>query len=168
MATAFHGIAHQPREWRRKVAIPARVHSGSEWGDGQILNISSRGMLLQFSRPLSVGSEIEVCQGGCQVPATVVWREGFRTGIAAAEPIVVADWVSASLSKTGGLSLVGPASAASAARWRKRESAQWRALGRQLQHYAIVGLAAALVIAVAALAARTLFEPLARVSTLLG
>ena len=93
MATAYHGTVHRPREWRRRVSIYARVRTGEDWGDCRILNISTRGMLLQYSRPLSIGGRIEIRQQGKMVPARVVWCQGMRAGLSAEQPIAIYDWL---------------------------------------------------------------------------
>lgn len=74
---------HKPRELRRRVIVPARLRHGAAWSDACILNISSRGLMIQTGRPIGRGSEIEIYRGDHVIVAEVVWREGARAGLKA-------------------------------------------------------------------------------------
>ncbi|MBA3668894.1 MAG: PilZ domain-containing protein [Sphingomonas sp.] len=93
MASLAPNAPQRPREWRRRVSIAARIKLGTDWADGHTLNISSRGMLLHHSRPIAIGSQIEVRNDGRAVSATVVWQDGFRAGLTCAQRIDLGDWV---------------------------------------------------------------------------
>lgn len=167
MATAFQQVTLRPREWRRRVSIPARLRTGSDWANCQILNISTRGMLLQYSRPLEVGSQIEIRQEGRMVPATVVWRDGFRAGLSCERPIPVVEWMTAS-SEQARAPAVAQGAVLSRRPGTKRRGEEAREFARKLEYVAVAGFAAALAMAAAALAAMTLFEPLAAAARVLG
>ena len=71
----------KPRELRRRVVVPARLRDGRSWTDTCILNVSSRGLMIQTSRPLVEGSDVEVRCGEHVIRARVMWRDGARTGL---------------------------------------------------------------------------------------
>jgi hypothetical protein len=71
----------RPRELRRRVVLPARLRSGATWSDICILNISSRGLMVQSARLGSEGSKVELYRGSHVIIARVVWREGARAGL---------------------------------------------------------------------------------------
>jgi hypothetical protein len=80
MSRSKSDAGHRPRELRRRVVLPARMLLGSAWSDACILNISSRGMLIQASRGVPQGSAIELHRGDYVVLAHVVWRHGALPG----------------------------------------------------------------------------------------
>jgi hypothetical protein len=82
---------HRPRELRRRVVLPARMLLGSAWSDACILNISSRGMLIQASRGVAQGSAVELHRGDYVVLARVVWRHGARAGLQVDERLQIGD-----------------------------------------------------------------------------
>lgn len=71
----------KPREPRRKVMIRARMRSGAVWGDINILDISSRGMLIQADSAPSRGAYLEVRRGRHAIIARVVWTNDRRFGV---------------------------------------------------------------------------------------
>lgn len=77
------------REPRRKVLIRARMCLGIRWSDVCILNISSRGMLLQAAAPPSEGTYVEVRRGSHVIIARVVWTKNHRFGVRTQDPLVV-------------------------------------------------------------------------------
>jgi hypothetical protein len=80
---------HRPRELRRRVVLPARLRSGAMWSDICILNISSRGLMVQSARVGSEGSQVELYRGSHVIIARVVWREGARAGLQADDRVPV-------------------------------------------------------------------------------
>ena len=71
----------KPREHRTKVLIRARMKAGSAWNDTCILNISSRGMLMQAADPPVRGSYLEIRRGALVIVAKVVWASNHRFGV---------------------------------------------------------------------------------------
>jgi len=69
------------REPRQKVLIRARLRGPDGWHDACILNISSRGMLLQVAEPPARGSYLEIRRGSHVMMARVVWAGGHRLGV---------------------------------------------------------------------------------------
>ncbi|MEO6225814.1 MAG: PilZ domain-containing protein [Sphingomicrobium sp.] len=91
MGTA--GISHsqRSRELRRRVVLPARIRYSAGWADACILNISSRGLMIQSCAGAKAGTIVELTRGPHVISARVVWSEGFRTGLQVDESISVAD-----------------------------------------------------------------------------
>ncbi len=78
----------QVREPRRKVLIKARMRVGASWGDACILDVSSRGLLLQAASPPSRGAYCEVRRGRHVIVARVVWSSHHRFGVRTQDRIV--------------------------------------------------------------------------------
>lgn len=167
MASAHHSSSKRPREWRRRVSIRARVRSSDGWADGHIVNISSRGMMLHFSRPLAIGSKLEIRNEGRFVPVTVVWREGTRVGLAAQHRIAVADWIEASGEQAPAARPADPARRVERRKSMRRDG-ESRELGRKLEYVAVTGFAAAIAMTAAGAAATALLEPLTAAARALG
>ena len=74
---------HKPREWRRRVVLPARMRTDSGWCDVSILNMSSRGLMVHTRLAAAKGSTVELCQGEHMISARVGWSKGPRVGLAA-------------------------------------------------------------------------------------
>ena len=70
----------KPRELRRKVLIKARIRVAERWGDALILNMSSRGLLIQARQPPRRGTYIEVRRGRHVIIARAVWVGEDRFG----------------------------------------------------------------------------------------
>lgn len=75
------------REPRRNVMISARMRAGERWSDANILNVSSRGLLLHSGSPPSRGTYIEVRRGSYVIVARVVWTDANRFGVRAQDKL---------------------------------------------------------------------------------
>ena len=95
--------SQQPRELRRRVILPARLRMGAHWSDACILNISSRGLMIQASRAAPEGSFIELWKGDYVIVARVVWRKGVRAGLRSEDRVPVEEIMS--LAQSPGLQL---------------------------------------------------------------
>ena len=84
----------QPRELRRKVVIGARMRIGATWSDVCLLNLSSRGALVQTAVPPPKGTYLEVRRGSHMIVARVMWAENHRFGVCSQDPINVDDLIS--------------------------------------------------------------------------
>jgi hypothetical protein len=71
----------QTREPRRQLLVRARMNAGGGWHDTRILNISSRGLLLQSDAPPVRGTYLEVRRGNHAIVAQVVWTNQERFGV---------------------------------------------------------------------------------------
>ncbi len=77
------------REPRHKVLVRARIKAGPGWHDGCILNISSRGMLMQAADPPPRGSYLEIRRGALVIVARVMWTNRHRFGVKAQDPLPI-------------------------------------------------------------------------------
>jgi hypothetical protein len=90
MSSTARCVPEKPRELRRRVKIQARVRATGGWADACILNLSSRGMMINAARPSTIqGNTIELWHGERLVVATVVWRKGTRAGLRSEQRVPV-------------------------------------------------------------------------------
>jgi hypothetical protein len=82
------------RDPRRKVVLDARMRVGTCWKDVCILNISSRGLLLQAAVPPARGSYLELRRGRHIMLARVVWADNRRCGLRTQDLLPVEEIVS--------------------------------------------------------------------------
>jgi hypothetical protein len=75
----------KPREPRKKVMIKARMRVGAAWQDACILDMSTRGLMIQAPDPLPGGSYLELRRGRHVIIARVVWSRDRRAGLRAQE-----------------------------------------------------------------------------------
>jgi hypothetical protein len=74
-------MALKPREPRQKVLIKARMRIGASWADACILNLSSRGMLVQSGAAPQRGNYLEIRRGRHVVVARVIWSCDEHFGV---------------------------------------------------------------------------------------
>jgi hypothetical protein len=159
-------LKHRPRELRRRVVLNARMRVGQRWSNACILNISSRGLLVQASG-IETGSTIELRRGEHVIVARVVWREGGKAGLRSEEPLAVDDILT--VDRGNSLQLVASGGASMerriVSRPRHEESRARRRLLQFVGTTAIgVGLSAVVLMMIGQAAAR----PLAMVKSALG
>jgi hypothetical protein len=77
------------RESRRKVMITARIRVGAVWQDASILNISTRGLMVQALRPPQRGAYVEIGRGRHVIVARVAWVEQHRVGLRSQDQLPV-------------------------------------------------------------------------------
>lgn len=82
-------MAVKSREQRRTVLVSARMRVGARWGSVRILNISSRGLLIQSPEPPPRGSYLEVRRGRYTIVARVVWASDGRFGVETQDPLSI-------------------------------------------------------------------------------
>jgi hypothetical protein len=157
---------HRPRELRRRVILPALVRSDGGWGNASILNISSRGFLIQASRPTPKGSKVELRHGGYVIQARVVWRNGARAGLATESCVPVEEILS--LGQAPGLQLTAGERSPIDRRVSARRQVDSRIRGRLIEFAAIAALAACAGGCAVGIVHDTLAQPLARVGKALG
>ena len=157
----------RPRELRRRVVLPARLRTGTQWSDTCILNISSRGLMIHSGRPVSHGNEVELRRGDHVIVARVIWRDGARVGLQSEERLAVDEILSFSKAQT--LRLVATDGAVIERRKQPRPpSDHARVRGRALQFAGAVAIAASLAISVGIMAERALARPLGLVANALA
>ena len=75
------------REPRRKVMLKARMRLGAAWRDACILDLSTRGLMIQASEPVRGGSYIEIRRGRHVIIARVMWTQDRRCGLLTQDPL---------------------------------------------------------------------------------
>ena len=138
--------------------VGARVRSGAQWGDARILNISSRGLLIQTVRPVPQGSTVEILRGDHLILARVMWSEAGRSGLRAEHVIPVEEILS--LAHAGALQQRRGEARAIAIDSRLR--------GRAMEFIAVGMIAISLAVGVWSMAETALATPLSRVAAALG
>jgi hypothetical protein len=167
MSAANDLRAHKPREPRRRVAVPARMRMGAFWSDACILNVSSRGMMIQASRAAPQGCVIEIWRGDHVIVARIVWRQGVRAGLETEERVPVEDILS--LSREARLQLVAPAQQpAYERRSRPRRHEQSRSRARVTEFAGVALIAVSLAGGTLAIAERAFAKPLAIIAAALA
>ena len=146
--------------------LPARVRSGAQWSDACILNISSRGLMIQSGRAGPEGSVLELRRGNYVFTARVVWRDGARAGLQSDERLPVEEILS--LCKSNTLQLVACEDALVDRRKQPRSGADSRVIGRSIEFAGIAAIATALALGAWAMADRAFARPLTTVGKAFG
>ena len=159
--------SQQPRELRRRVILPARLRMGAHWSDACILNISSRGLMIQASRAAPEGSVIELWKGDYVIVARVVWRKGVRAGLRSEDRVPVEDIMS--LAQSPGLQLTATTSRSSyERRKRPRTHEDSRIRARMMEFASTVVIATFFAGSAYGLVEEALAKPLAAVRNVIG
>lgn len=163
MASRSFTGAQRPRELRRRVVVPARLRHGASWSDTCILNVSSRGLMIHTSRPVSRGTQVEIYRGDHVIVARVVWREGARAGLQADERLPVEEIMT--LGKSPALQLTADQGERRKTP-RPRDQARWR--GRAIEFAGVLVVAISLAGCAVSIVHDALAAPLAAVSAALA
>lgn len=167
MGVLNYSQSQRPRELRRRVVIPARLRAGAQWTDACILNISSRGLMIQSGRAGPKGTMVELRRGEHVIVAQIVWREGARAGLRVEERLPVEEIMSASQSKS--LQLVATNGAIVDRRKGPRaEAVDARLRGRALEFLGVGAIAVVLALCIWTMVQQTLAGPLTKVEAALG
>lgn len=79
----------KPRETRRKVVIKARLRAANGWHDACILDVSSRGLMLQTPAAATRGAYVEIRRGQQVIVARVAWAQQHRFGVQSQDPVPI-------------------------------------------------------------------------------
>lgn len=157
------------REERRKVLVKGRVLVGTRWSDACVLNMSSRGMLLQMQMPPSRGEYIEFRRGQHIVIARVVWSQHHRLGVRAQDPLAIDSLVADASQPVPGRP--APTSEHRERRSSPRPSLERhehnRMVARSVQYAGVVGVAACASFFAFDLVSHALSAPLIEISAVL-
>ena len=157
---------HRQRELRRRVLVPARLRTDAEWCDVRILNISSRGLLIQLPRPAPAGSTVQIFRGDHLIVAEVMWSNAGRSGLRSEERLPVEEILS--LKQSCALQSIATSGALHDRRRQSRAVAQdSRLTGRAMEFAAVGAIAVSLAVSVWAMAEHALSSPLASASAAL-
>ncbi|MEA1071601.1 PilZ domain-containing protein [Sphingomonas sp. LY160] len=146
------------REPRSKVMLKARMRVASAWHDACILNLSSRGLMLQTSKPPERNSYLEIRRGPHVIVARVMWSSGHRVGLKAQDELSIDDLVS-EVEVRGGVNAL-PSERRRVPRPSPDRSERHRHWGRRVQYLAIALCSVAAAIIAAAEARQALATPL--------
>jgi hypothetical protein len=158
------------REPRQKVLIQARIRVGNGWSDANILNYSSRGMLVHASPAPPRGSYLEIRRGSEVLVARVVWAEAERFGVRTQDPVPAGQLLGRREGDQAGSSPGG-----GPARERRRQpragqfaeqTSRWR--GRRLEFAIVAALGAVTATFIMGGVNDLLAKPMAAVRTSLG
>lgn len=157
---------HRPRELRRRVLLPARMRAAAGWSDALILNLSSRGMMINATAFALQSNKIEIWHQEHLIVATVVWRKGTRAGVLAENPIPV-DGIMA-LSQCPSLQLTARHRPQIERRKRPRSHDDSRIRARAFEFISVTAIVVLLAIVAFAMVEQTFAKPLASVQAALG
>ena len=139
----------------------------SGWTDACILNVSSRGLMINAPAALAVqGSTIELWHGDHLIVATVVWRKGSRAGLHAEERVPVDEILA--ISQSGSLKLTAASWPEFERRRVVRTSDDSRVRGRAMEFVGAAMVACVLAAAAFSLVDRAFERPLRHVEAALG
>lgn len=152
--------------------IAARMRDGNAWSDANILNISSRGLMLHAATPPSRGTYVEVRRGAHVIVGRVIWTKADRFGVRAQDRLAIDSLVANDSPNRQPANDHGGAAAERRARprlerleWRHAQS---REKGRALQFACIAGFGFILAACAYEAVTETLSRPLSDVSIQLG
>src|SRR6187200_314323 len=101
LSQSISNRGHKPRELRRRVMLRTRIRAMCGWSDACILNISSRGLMINAPAAVAAqGSTIELWHADHVIVATVVWRRGSRAGLQTDDRVPVDDILALSSATT--------------------------------------------------------------------
>lgn len=151
---------HRSRELRRRVLLPARLRLGSEWADACILNVSSRGMMIQTGRAAKDGALVEIRRDRHVIIARVMWQSGGKVGLRSEDRLPVEEILS--LGTTKNLRLVAADGAIVERRRKTRdEAARSRLQGRTMQFAGVLAIGLAMALSGLLWVRQTFAQPLA-------
>jgi len=156
---------HRPRELRRRVVLPARMHADSSWCDACILNISSRGMMIHVGRGAPRADTIELRRGAHVILARVVWRDGSRAGLHCEDRLPVEEILS--LGQASALQLTA-APGLTERRGLRRQHDRSRSQGRIAEFASVGVIAASLALTLLGIVEQALAAPMDAIRAALG
>lgn len=156
---------HKPRELRRRVVLPARLRNGASWSDACILNLSSRGLMIQSARAGDEGTLLELRRGDHVIVARVVWRSGAKAGLRAEERIPVEEILTVAQSSEFQLRAVD---GKNDRRKVPRSAEKSRQHGRAIEFAGVIVIATSLAGAALTIVEQAFATPLAAVETALS
>jgi hypothetical protein len=158
---------YKPRELRRRVKLRARMRASSGWSDACILNVSSRGVMINAPSVIALqGNLIELWHGEQVIVGTVVWRKGTRAGLQADQRIPVDDILA--LSQAPALQVTAGAWPHTERRRRPRDGELSRLRGRAIEFVGVVAIAGFLAMSVFTLFEQAFAHPMRYVEAAIG
>ena len=158
--------SHRPRELRRRVLLAARMRAAAGWTDACILNLCSRGMMINANAAALRSDTIELWHQDHVIVATVVWRKGTKAGLRTENPIPVDEIMA--LSRAPSLRLTAEHGQPIERRKRPRSHEDSRTRGRSFEFLSVTIIAVLLASAVFATIEQTFARPLLAIRAALG
>ena len=155
----------RPRELRRRVMLRARLRARTGWSDACILNVSSRGLMINASKPVT-GDTVELWHGDQLIVGTVMWRKGTRAGVQTDDQIPVNNILA--LSKSPSLQLTASTWPEVERRKTPRSHDDSRLRGRSIEYLGILIVGICLAAGVAGFVEEAFARPLQLVRSTLG
>jgi len=157
----------RPRELRRRVLLPARMRADSSWCDACILNISSRGLMIQVGRGAPNATMVEVRRGEHVIRARVVWRDGSRAGLQSDDRLPVEEILS--LSHASALQLTaGGGGFVERRKEPRRDHERSRRHSRLLEFAGVALIGSTFAVGIFGIVERALARPMSAVAAALG
>lgn len=145
--------------------LRARMRALCGWSDACILNVSSRGLMIN-SATLVQGSTVEVWHGEHVIVATVVWKKGTRAGLQAEDRIPVEEILA--LSKSPELQLTAESWPEVERRKKPRSHDHSRLVGRATEFAGVLTIGAILASAAFLMIEQAFARPLHYAAAVLG
>jgi len=152
-----NGLRH--RELRRRVILPARLRLGSQWTDICILNVSSRGLMIQSGQPARQGTIVEVRRERHIITGRVMWRDGGKIGLQCEDRVPVEGILSLGAAKSLRL-VAADGDLIERRQVPRRGRPESRLLGRTIQFAGVLAIVLALSISAVLWVKTTLAQPL--------
>lgn len=139
--------------------LPARLCLGAQWTDVCILNVSTRGMMIQARQPTHQGMTVEIRRDRYLITGQIVWQDGDRIGLRCEDRVPVEEMLSLGAGKS--LRLVTTEGALIERRRASRHrSDEARLHGRAVQFAGVIAIALGLSISGLLWVKSTLAHPL--------
>jgi len=144
---------------RRRVILPARLRLGSQWTDICILNVSSRGLMIQSGQPARQGTIVEVRRERHIITGRVMWRDGGKIGLQCEDLVPVEGILSLGAAKSLRL-VAADGDLIERRQVPRRGRPESRLLGRTIQFAGVLAIVLALSISGVLWVKTTLAQPL--------
>jgi len=148
--------------------LRARLRASSGWSDACILDVSSRGLLINATTAgaAATGSIIELWHGEHLIVGEVVWRKGTRAGLRTDQRVPVEEIMA--IGNAPAFQLTARDWPRADRRQRPRSHDESRLRSRAIEFAGVAAIAVSLAIALLSMVEAAFAKPLAMVQTALG
>ena len=148
--------------------LRARLRASSGWSDACILDVSSRGLLINATTAgaAATGSIIELWHGEHLIVGEVVWRKGTRAGLRTDQRVPVEEIMA--IGNAPAFQLTARDWPRADRRQRPRSHDESRLRSRAIEFAGVAAIAVSLAIALLSMVDAAFAKPLAMVQTALG
>ena len=139
----------------------------SSWCDACILNISSRGLMIQVGRGAPSADTVELRRGQHVIVARVVWRDGSRAGLRSDDRLPVEDILS--LSQAPALQRTAPdGGLVERRRQHRRDHERSRQRGRLFEFVSVAVIGCGLAVTLFSMVEEAFAKPMGAIRAALG